>query len=117
MIRETPVQKNHETKQEILTYAKANSNSFARGSVASNEIYFFEYSGKKYVLKKPLMRKVHLSPFWFMMKNLFHFSFEKQYANFQNVTRALRENPHIPTASFVAADHRAMIFEFLEGGS
>ncbi len=111
------MQKNHETKQEIVTYAKSNRNSFARGNVASNEIYFFEYNGKKYVMKKPLMPEDHLSPFWLMMKNLFHFSFEKQYSNFQNVTHTLRENPHIPTASFVAADNSVMIFEFLEGGS
>ncbi len=107
------MQESYEDRQEVLKYAKANINSFASGSVSSNEIYFFEYNKKKYVLKKPLVVGDNLSPFWFMMKNVFHFTFEKQ--NFQNVYNALKKNPHIPIASFIAADERVMIFEFVEG--
>ncbi len=104
-------------EQEILKYAKTNINSFAAGSVSSNKIYFFEYNGKKYVLKTPLLAEGGLSPFWLMMKKIFHFTFEKQHENFQNIYQELRENPHIPVASFVAADKNVMIFEFAEGDS
>ena len=40
---------------KILSYAKENISSFEKGGVSSNEIRFFEYEGKKYILKTPLM--------------------------------------------------------------
>ena len=105
------------TANRILDYAKSNMASFERGGVSSNEIRFFEYGGKKYVLKTPLMTGDNLSPFWRMMKNLFHFTFEKQNTSFESVYNKLKSNPHIPVSTFVAADKEAMVFEFVEGQS
>ena len=65
---------------EILSYAKKNVTSFQKGGVSSNEIRFFDYDGKKYILKTALMVGDNLSPFWTMMKNVFLFTFEKQNA-------------------------------------
>lgn len=105
------------TANRILDYAKSNMASFERGGVSSNEIRFFEYGGKKYVLKSPLMVGDNHSPFWRMMKNLFNFTFEKQYTNFESVYNKLKCNPHIPVSTFVAADKEAMVFGFVEGQS
>ena len=103
--------------QNILTYAKQNLTTFEKGSVSSNEIRFFEYDGKKYVLKKPLMTGNNLSPFWLMMKNLFNFTFEKQITVLPEVYNVLKENPHIRVSPFIAADESAMIFGKEEGQS
>lgn len=103
--------------KDILTYAKDNICSLEKGSVSSNEIRYFDYEGKKYVLKKPLMVGNNLSPFWLMMKKVFNFTFEKQNARLQNVYNALKTNPHIPVSPFVAADDEAVVYEFVEGNS
>lgn len=103
--------------KKILKYAKDNIASFEKGGVSSNEIRFFEYEGQKYVLKTPLMVGDGLSPFWLMMKNIFHFTFEKQTADFANVYNILKDNPHIPVAPFIAAGKGAMVYEFMEGKS
>ena len=101
----------------ILDFAKENLTAFEKGSVSSNEIYFFEYDGKKYVLKKPLMVGTNLSPFWQMMKNVFNFTFEKQTAALPKVYDILKDNPHIHAATFIAADENIMIYSFEEGQS
>ena len=103
--------------KKLLTYAKGNIASFEQGGVSSNEIRFFEYEDKKYVMKTPLVVGANLSPFWLMMKNVFHFTFEKQNAHFENVYGTLKGNPHIPISSFIAADEGTMIYEFIEGNS
>lgn len=103
--------------KNILAYAKANIASFERGGVSSNEIYFFEYGEKRYVLKKPIMAGDRISPFWVMMNNVFHYTFEKQNAHFEEVYCVLKENPHISVAPYVVSDESAMIFERLEGDS
>ena len=102
---------------KILSYAKENSSSFEKGGVSSNEIRFFEYEGKKYILKTPLMVGDNLSPFWIMMKNIFSFTFEKQISQLKNLYSTLKENPHIPFAPFVISDKDIMIYEFVEGES
>lgn len=104
-----------EGKMDILSYAKMNKASFQQGGVSSNEIYFFEYNAKKYILKTPLMTGDNLSPFWLMMKHVFSFTFEKQNVHLKEVYQALMENPHIPVAPFVAADSEGMIYEYMEG--
>lgn len=104
-----------EGKMDILSYAKENKSSFQPGGVSSNEIYFFEYNAKKYILKTPLMTGDNLSPFWLMMKHVFSFTFEKQNVHLKEVYHALKENPHIPVAPFVAADSEGMIYEYMEG--
>ncbi len=104
-----------QNKKDILTYAKENIALFEKGGVSSNEIRFFEYEGKKYVLKTPLMVGDNLSPFWRMMKNIFHFTFEKQNENMENVYHELEANPHVKVAPLVVADKEAMIYEFVEG--
>lgn len=106
-----------ERAKNILAYAKANIASFERGGVSSNEIYFFEYGEKRYVLKKPIMVGDRISPFWVMMNNVFHYTFEKQNAHFEEVYCVLKENPHISAAPFIVSDESAMIFERLEGDS
>lgn len=103
--------------ENILNYAKANLQTFEKGSVSSNEIYFFEYDGKKYVLKKPLMVGNNLSPFWQMMKNVCNFTFEKQIPKLQTIYNFLKDNPHIHAASFIATDETSMIYAFEEGQS
>lgn len=102
---------------DILTYAKDNFSSFKQGGVSSNEIRYFEYGNKKYILKKPLMVGDRLSPFWLMMKKVLNFTFEQQITGLQNVYNALKDNPQIPIAHFVAADDDAMLYEFVEGSS
>ena len=101
----------------ILSFAKENLTAFEKGGVSSNEIYYFEYNGKKYVFKKPLMVGTNLSPFWQMMKNVFNFTFEKQTTALPTVYDILKDNPHIHAASFIAADETAMIYSFEEGQS
>lgn len=100
---------------DILTYAKEHVADFEKGGVSSNEIRFFEVAGQKYVLKTPLMVGENLSPFWLMMKRVFHFTFERQSENLKTVYDALATNPYIPVAPFLAADHEAMIYAFTEG--
>ncbi|MDD6034671.1 MAG: hypothetical protein PUC30_00510 [Lachnospiraceae bacterium] len=102
---------------DILNYAKEHFDALEQGGISSNEIRFFEYDGKKYVFKKPLMVGDNLSPFWQMMKNVFSFTFEKQNKNLPKVYEALKDNPHIPFAPLIAADETAMIYGFLEGAS
>ena len=101
----------------ILDYAHNNLCEFEKGGASSNQIYYFDYEGIRYVLKKPLMTGDNLSPFWLMMKYVFDFSFEDQIDNLYKVYNALRDNPHIATATLVAADEEAMIYEFAEGHS
>ena len=102
---------------DILSYAKMNKASFQRGGVSSNEIHMFEFNGKKYILKTPLMTGDNLSPFWLMMKRVFAFTFEKQNAHLEDLYTALKDNPHILVAPFVTADSEAMIYEYMEGQS
>ncbi|GFN34149.1 hypothetical protein PCURB6_44090 [Paenibacillus curdlanolyticus] len=102
---------------EIMKYAKEHSAEFECSSVSSNEIRPFEYKGKKYILKLPLMTGDNLSPFWLMMKNIFHFTFEKQNENMEKVYDILRQNPYIKMAPLVAADKDAVIYEHMEGDS
>ena len=104
-------------QNSILTYAKENLHTFEKGSVSSNEIFFFEYQNKKYVLKKALMLGDKLSPFWQMMKNVFNFTFAKQTVVLPKVYNILKDNPHIRVAPFVAADETTMIYGFEEGQS
>ncbi len=101
--------------KDILKYAKDNIASFEAGNVSSNVIRFFEYDEKKYVLKTPLMVGDHLSPFWLMMKKVFHYTIERQNAALGNVYNLLKKNPHIRVAPFIIADERAMIYEFVKG--
>lgn len=101
----------------ILSYAKNNLASFDKGGVSSNEIYIFDYEGKKYIAKKALMVGGNLSPFWTMMKNVFLFTFEKQNEHLSDLYNVLKDNPHIPVATFVAADNEVMIYEYMEGES
>ena len=103
--------------QEILSYAKKNRASFEKGGVSSNQIQFFDFNEKKYILKTPLMVGDNLSPFWVMMKNVFLFTFEKQNAHLKDLYIALKDNPHISVVPFVAADKEAMIYEYMEGSS
>lgn len=105
------------TTNQILNYAKKHIASFERGGVSSNEIRYFEYGGKQYVLKTPIMVGDNLSPFWLMMKNLFNFTFEKQNAILESVYNELKRNPHIPVSPYVTANEEMMIFEFVEGRS
>lgn len=101
--------------KDILTYAKENFSSFEQGGISSNEIRYFEYEGKKYVLKTPLMIEDRLSPFWRMMKNVFNFTFQRQNAGL--VYSVLKENPHIRVSPFITADEGVMIYEFVKGKS
>lgn len=101
--------------KDILTYAKENFSSFEQGGISSNEIRYFEYEGKKYVLKTPLMIEDRLSPFWRMMKNVFNFTFQRQNAGL--VYSVLKENPHIRVSPFITADESVMIYEFVKGKS
>jgi len=101
----------------ILEYAKSNISEFERGGTSSNQIYYFDYEGIRYVLKKPLMVGDNRSPFWMMMNYVFDFSFESQIENLDKVYNVLRDNPHIPPATLVAADEEAVIYEFAEGSA
>ena len=101
--------------QKILSYAKENMESFEKGCTSSNEIRFFEYENKKYVLKVPQMRGDNISPFWKMMNQIFGFTFEMQSAHISDIYDRLKDNPHIKVAPFVASDEDVMIFEFVEG--
>ena len=109
------VQKNN--TMEILSYAKKNVTSFQKGGVSSNEIRFFDYDGKKYILKTALMVGDNVSPFWTMMKNVFLFTFEKQNEHLNDLYSVLKDNLHIPVATFVVADDEVMIYEYMEGDS
>ena len=109
------MQKNN--TMEILSYAKKNVTSFQKGGVSSNEIRFFDYDGKKYILKTALMVGDNLSPFWTMMKNVFLFTFEKQNEHLNDLYSVLKDNLHIPVATFVVADDEVMIYEYMEGVS
>lgn len=102
---------------DILEYAKAYRASFEQRGVSSNEVRTFEYEGRKYVIKSPLMVGDSLSPFWRMMEHVFHFTFARQNAGFGRVYNVLKDNPHIPVPVFVAADDGAMVFEYTEGAS
>ena len=102
---------------DILSYVKKNKDSFEKGGVSSNQIHMFHFDGKKYVLKTPLMVGDNLSPFWLMMKRVFRFTFEEQNAHLKDLYNALKDNPHISVAPFVAADHEAMIYEYIVGDS
>ena len=101
--------------KSILDFAKENRDSFKVLGTSSNEIRSFEYDGKKYVLKTPLMIGDNLSPFWLMMKNLFDFTFEEQNSHFERVYDLIKDNPHISVVPFVAGDEKAMIFEYVQG--
>ncbi len=104
-------------KNDLLTYAKANINILETGSISSNKVCFFEWEGKRYVIKIPFVTGDGLSPFWLMMKNIFHFTFQKQNKKLDKVYHVLKENPHIQAAPFVAADEEAAVFEFVKGSS
>lgn len=99
----------------LLTYAKTHADTFTQGGISSNSIRLFEYGGKRYVLKLPLMTGDRLSPFWQMMKNILGFTFETQSERLEALCRRLAENPHIKTAPFLAADRDAMLYGFIEG--
>ena len=103
--------------EDILVFAKEHHDSFQILGASSNEVRSFEYGGKKYVIKTPLMRGDNLSPFWQMMNNLFDFSFEEQNSHFEKVYDLLKCNPHIPVVPFVAGDEKAIIFEYVQGDS
>lgn len=102
---------------DILSYAKKNKTSFEKGGVSSNQIHFFDFDEKKYILKTPLMVGDNLSSFWIMMKNVFRFTFEKQNEHLKDLYIVLKDNPHISVVPFVAADQEAMIYEYMEGSS
>ena len=76
----------------ILAYAKTHKDTFEKGGVSSNEISYFDFDGKKYILKSPLMVGENLSPFWRMMKNVFRFTFEKQNAHLHELYNVLKNN-------------------------
>lgn len=101
--------------ENILTFAKENCDSFKVISTSSNEVRKFEFDGKEYVLKTPLMVGDNLSPFWLMMKSIFDFSFEGQNVNFEMTYNLLKTNPHISVVPFIAGDAKAMIFEHVQG--
>ena len=99
----------------ILEYALRNRASFELGGVSSNEIRFFTYEEKRYILKTPLMTRDDFSPFWTMMRRVFGYSVREQNANLHNIYSVLKDNPHIKVAPFVAACEDASVFEFVEG--
>ena len=101
--------------ENILTFAKENCDSFKVISTSSNEVRKFEFDGKEYVLKTPLMVGDNLSPFWLMMKNIFDFSFEGQNVNFEMTYNLLKTNPHISVVPFIAGDAKTMIFKYVQG--
>ncbi len=102
-------------EKDILDFVKKNISSFERGGCSSNEIRFFTYEGKKYVLKTPVMKGENLSPFWRMMRNIFGFSPETQSCHLREIFCQVEANPHIDVAKLVAVEPEAMIFEFVEG--
>lgn len=99
----------------ILEYAQRNKSSFEMGGVSSNEIRFFTYEGKRYILKTPLMTRDDFSPFWTMMRKVFGYSVKEQNSSLHNIYNTLKDNPHIKVAPFVAANEDASVFEFVEG--
>ncbi|WP_026659005.1 hypothetical protein [Butyrivibrio sp. AC2005] len=101
----------------ILEYAQRNRASFEMGGVSSNEIRFFTYEGKRYILKTPFMTRDDFSPFWTMMRRVFGYSVREQNASLYNIYSALKDNPHIKVAPIVAANEDASVFEFVEGKS
>ncbi len=62
----------------ILEYAQRNKALFEMGGISSNEIRFFTYEGKRYILKTPFMTRDDFSPFWTMMRRVFSYSVRKQ---------------------------------------
>jgi hypothetical protein len=70
----------------ILEYAQRNRDSFEMGGVSSNEIRFFTYEEKRYILKTPLMTRDDFSPFWTMMRRVFGYSVREQNANLHNIS-------------------------------
>ena len=104
-------------QRALLEYAKAHRDSFEKGGASSNEIRYFTYAGRAYVLKTPLMTGERLSPFWGMMRDVFGFTFEKQMAAMPALSAAFGRNPHIPAAKLAAAGEGMMIFERMPGTS
>lgn len=102
-------------QRALLQYAKMHRDSFEKGGASSNEIRYFTYAGRAYVLKTPLMTGERLSPFWGMMRDVFGFTFEKQMAALPALSAALGRNPHIPAAKLAAAGEGMMIFERMPG--
>lgn len=102
-------------QRTLLEYAKTHRDTFEKGGASSNEIRYFTYKGRAYVLKTPLMTGERLSPFWGMMRDVFGFTFEKQMAALPTLSAALERNPHIPAAKLAAAGEGMMIFERMPG--
>lgn len=117
MLYEMLYEMQNNNAMDILAYTKTHKDTFEKGGVSSNEISFFDFDGKKYILKSPLMVGENLSPFWRMMKNVFRFTFEKQNAHLHELYNVLKDNPHIAVAPLVAADEKMMIYEYVEGCS
>lgn len=104
-------------ENDILSFAKSNAASFPVLGVSSNEIRVFQHHGSRYILKTPVIASSSLSPFWQMMKNIFGYTFEKQNACMDQVSRIICSNPHLPAAKLIAADQQAAIFEWMDGKS
>ena len=98
----------------ILEYAQRNKSSFEMGGVSSNEIRFFTYEGKRYILKTPLMTRDDFSPFWTMMRKVFGYSVKEQNSSLHNIYNTLKDNPHIKVAPFVAANEDASVLSLLK---
>ena len=99
----------------ILSFAKNHAASFPVLGKSSNEIRSFEYEGKRYILKTPLMTEHTLSLFWRMMKNVFGYTFKRQNLCLKQIDQVIRSNPYLPAAALVAADEQASVFTWAEG--
>ncbi len=88
-------------------------------SVSTNSTGILPTPAGKVIVKKQMLAPDRLSPFWERMRFLFDSNFTAERAGMPEITRLLRENPHVPCASLIGTDEeeRLSVFSFMEGES
>lgn len=103
----------------LKQYIHTNRQSFDVLCISTNKIQQFEYKEKEYILKTQIMNADKLTPYWQMMKEVFHSTFRTQRRNIGYICDLLHSNPHIETANIILADEndKYTVFEKMKGSS
>lgn len=98
-------------------YILENIDKFDLLMTSSNQVYKFIYENESYILKKNCVPFDNLSPFWYVIHNVFGSDFESQRRNIRNVLKFLRKNPYVDVAELISTSDEFcyQIFKEVEG--
>lgn len=101
----------------IMEYVASHLSERRILSCSTNETSFMETPGGKVIVKRCLMKKDRLSPFWERIRFLFGLDISGGHPAMKEIISLYQENPHIPCTRLIGQAGDISVFSFMEGDS